>query len=108
MLAFVAATNTGYYSVVATNLIGATNSFSALLALVSPSAAQFQSINVLNGTVQIGFIGDAYWTYTVETSTNLTDWSTATNLSSTSGVFNFTAGSVTNAPQQFFRARVGP
>ena len=108
VLAFVAATNTGYYSVVATNLIGATNSFSALLALVSPSAAQFQSINVLNGTVQIGFIGDAYWTYTVETSTNLTDWSAATNLVSPNGVFNFSADVITNSSQQFFRTRVGP
>jgi hypothetical protein len=31
-----------------------------------------------------------------------------TNLTSTDGSFNFTAGNITNAPQQFFRARVGP
>ena len=61
-----------------------------------------------NNTVQISFTGDAYWSYTVETSTNLSSWSPLTNLTSANGLFNFTAGSVTNAPQQFFRARVGP
>ena len=107
-LAFVAATNTGYYSVVATNLAGSSNSFSALLALAQPSAGQFQSITFQDGVVQIGFTGDAYWTYTVETSTNLMNWSTATNLTSATGVFNFTADPITNSSQQFFRARVGP
>ncbi|MEY4916989.1 MAG: hypothetical protein RL616_902, partial [Verrucomicrobiota bacterium] len=50
----------------------------------------------------------AYWTYTIEVSTNLTSWSALTNLTSANGLFNFTADSITNAPQQFFRARVGP
>jgi hypothetical protein len=107
-LAFVAATNTGNYSVIATNIAGGITSTNALLALVPPSAAQFQSIAIVGGAMQINFTGDAYWTYTVEVSTNLTSWGDLTNLTSASGVFNFAAGSVTNAPQQFFRARVGP
>ena len=108
VLMFVAATNTGNYSVLTTNLAGSATSTNALLTLISPVAAQFQSINVANNTVQISFTGDAYWSYTVETSTNLSSWSPLTNLTSANGLFNFTAGSVTNAPQQFFRARVGP
>ena len=107
-LAFVAATNTGNYSILATNIAGSLASTNALLALVAPVAAQFSSISAAGGAVQIGFSGDAYWTYTIETSTNLTGWSMLTNLVSPNGLFNFTAGSVTNAPQQFFRARVGP
>jgi GH25 family lysozyme M1 (1,4-beta-N-acetylmuramidase) len=108
-LAFVAATNTGNYSVTATNVAGSVTSSNALLALIPPNAAQFQSISVQNGNaVQISFTGDAYWTYTIETSTNLTSWSALTNLTSANGAFSFTAGNVTNAPQQFFRARVGP
>ena len=107
-LAFVAATNAGNYSVIATNFMGAVTSTNALLTLVSPSAAQFSSINDTNGTVTIGFGGGAYWTYTVETSTNLTSWSGLTNIISTNGLFNFSAGPFTNAPQLFFRARVGP
>jgi GH25 family lysozyme M1 (1,4-beta-N-acetylmuramidase) len=108
-IAFVAATNTGNYSVVATNLAGFATSSDAALALLPPAAAQFGSISVQpDGTVQIGFAGDAVWNYTVETSTNLTDWSVLTNLTSVNGVFNFTAGAATNSPQQFYRARVGP
>jgi GH25 family lysozyme M1 (1,4-beta-N-acetylmuramidase) len=107
-LAFVAATNVGNYSVVVTNLAGSMTSTNALLALAPPAAAQFQSIALSGGAVQISFTGDAYWNYTIEVSTNLTSWSVCTNLTSANGLFNFTAGSVTNAPQEFFRARAGP
>ncbi|HTB84409.1 MAG TPA: GH25 family lysozyme [Candidatus Sulfotelmatobacter sp.] len=106
-LAFVAQTNAGNYSVIATNIAGSVTSTNAALALVSPDAAQFTSISLQGGALQVGFGGDPYWTYTVEVSTNLTDWSALTNMVSTNGVFNFTAA-VTNAPQEFFRARVGP
>ena len=106
-LGFVAQTNAGNYSVIASNFMGAATSTNALLALIAPAAAQFTSIVNSNGAVQIVFSGDAYWTYTIEASTNLTGWSTLTNLTSTNGLSSF-AASVTNAPQQFFRARVGP
>ncbi|MEI9866292.1 MAG: hypothetical protein WDN00_17395 [Limisphaerales bacterium] len=63
----ISATNTGYYSVLATNLAGSIASTNALLALVPPSAAQFQSISVqTDGSVQISFTGDAVWNYTVK------------------------------------------
>ena len=108
VIAFAAPTNTGNYSVTASNFMGAVPSTNALLALVSPAAAQFTSIVNSSGAVQVAFNGDAYWTYTIEVSTNLTSWNSLTNLTSTNGIFNFTAGFTTDAPQQFFRARVGP
>jgi hypothetical protein len=107
-LGFVATTNTGNYSVNVTNFMGAATSTNAALSLIAPNAAQFTSITTSAGVVQIAFTGDAYWPYTIEVSTNLTSWSMLTNLTSLNGLFNFTAGSTTNAPQQFFRARVGP
>ena len=108
-LAFVAATNAGNYSVTATNLAGVVTSSNAQLALLPPAAAQFQTISVQpDGTVQISFTGDTVWTYTIETSPDLVNWSALTNLTSANGNFNFTAGAITNSPQQFFRARVGP
>ncbi len=107
-LTFVAATNTGNYSVTASNFMATVTSTNAALSLIAPVAAQFTAINANNGAVQISFTGDAYWTYTIETSTNLTSWSALTNLVSANGQFNFTADSITNAPQKFFRARVGP
>ena len=108
-LASVAATNTGNYSAIATNSAGSVTSSNAALALLPPNAAQFQTISAQpGGAVQIAFAGDAYWTYTIEASTNLVNWSALTNLTSTNGLFNFTTGSITDSPQQFFRARVGP
>ncbi len=107
-LAFVAATNVGNYSVIASNFMASVASTNAALALVAPVAAQFSAISVNGGAAQISFTGDAFWNYTIETSTNLTSWSALTNLTSTNGVFNFTAGAITNSPQQFYRARVGP
>lgn len=107
-LAFVAQTNAGNYSVTASNFMGIVTSTNAPLALVAPVAAQFTGISALGGVVQISFIGDAWWTYTIETSTNLASWSVLTNLTSANGGFSLTVDSATNAPQQFFRARVGP
>ena len=108
VLAFVDATNAGNYSVVVTNFMGSTNSTNALLSIIAPAAAQFQTISAAGGTIQINFAGDAYWSYTIETSTNLLSWSSLTNLTSTNGLFNFTAGTTTDSPALFYRARVGP
>ncbi len=109
-IAFVAATNAGNYSVIASNVAGSVMSSNAALALLPPAAAQFQAISVApnGGAVQIGFTGDAFWTYTIEVSTNLTSWSALTNLTSANGIFNFTVAPATNSPQQFYRARAGP
>ncbi len=104
----VTTTNVGNYSVIATNIAGTVTSAGAELSLLPPGAAQFQSVNLNGGLVQISFSGDAFWTYTVETSTNLADWNVLTNLVSTNGLFQFNAGNITNSPQQFYRARVGP
>ncbi len=107
-LALVATTNVGNYSVVASNFIAASTSTNAALALIASVAAQFTAINANNGAVQISFSGDAYWTYTIETSTDLSSWTSLTNLTSSTGLFYFTTGFSPNAPQQFFRARGGP
>jgi GH25 family lysozyme M1 (1,4-beta-N-acetylmuramidase) len=107
-IAQVALTNVGNYSLVATNIAGFAVSSNALLSLLPPAPAQFQNLAMqTNGTVQISFTGDAYWSYTVETSTNLIDWIALTNLTSTNGLFQLT-DSPTNHAQLFYRARVGP
>ena len=107
-LAFVAATNSGNYSVVATNLAGSITSTNALLALATPAAAKFSFIANAGGALPISFSGDPYWTYRIESSTNLVDWAAFTNLTSTNGSFQFDPGPATNTALQFFRARVGP
>lgn len=107
ILANVATTNLGNYSIIASNVAGSAISASAALSLVPPTPAEFQPLLVQSdGTVQVSFNGDAYWTYTIETSTNLIDWNVLTNLTSVNGQFQFTAGTITNSPQLFYRARV--
>ncbi len=107
LIASVSQNNTGNYSVLVSNLAGSVISTNATLALVPPHAAQFTGLNVQPGnTLQLNFTGDAAWTYTVQTSTNLTNWNTLTNLVSANGSFSINLGSVTNTPQQFFRALV--
>ncbi len=107
VIASVSLTNAGNYSVTVSNIAGATVSTNAVLALVPPRAAQFTSILAPSGDdLQLNFSGDAYWSYAIQSSSNLTDWITLTNLVSTNGVFTFDAGSLTNSPQQFFRAVV--
>ena len=71
----------------------------AELSLLPPSAARFQPVKHDGwfGANQF-FTGDAFWTYAIETSTNLTDWSVLTNLTSTNGLFQFSAGNITNNP----------
>ena len=102
-------TNAGNYSVVLSNFMGAVTSSIATLTIIPPLPAQFQSATLLpDGTLQLIFNGDSAWSYTVETSTNLVSWTTLTNLTSASGIFNVTTGAVTNNPCRFYRARSGP
>ena len=99
----------GNYSVVITNIAGSITSSNAVLTLIPPAPAQFQLVSLQpDRRLRIVFNGDPEWSYTVETSTNLVNWSALTNLTSASGVFDFVAGSVTNTTQQFYRARSGP
>ena len=45
--------------------------------------------------------------YLIETSADLSGWSTFTNLSIVSGAVEFVDDSSTNAPQRFYRAKPG-
>ena len=101
--------NAGNYSVVLSNFMGSVTSAIAALTIIPPLPAHFQSATLLpDGTLQLIFNGDSAWSYTVETSTNLVSWTTLTNLTSASGIFNVTTGAVTNNPCRFYRARSGP
>ena len=98
----------GNYSVIVSNVAGSITSSNAALTLIPPQPAQFQLVSLQpDYSLRIVFNGDPEWSYTVETSTNLINWSALTNLTSASGVFDFIAGSTTNDAQRFYRARSG-
>ncbi len=102
----------GSYSVVVTNLAGTLTSSTAVLSILTASAAQFQAPAVQpDGTLQLVLAGDPGATYFVQSSTNLVDWGAwepFTNLTLSSGTFTFNIGWVTNDVPRFFRARSGP
>jgi Immunoglobulin domain len=99
----------GNYSVMVSNVAGSIMSSNAALALIPPRPAQFQSVSLQpDYSLRIVFNGDPEWSYTVEASTNLINWSSVTNLTSASGVFDFIGDSTKNETQRFYRARSGP
>jgi hypothetical protein len=89
----------------------APNKWPAIGAISFPPAqpAQFQGIAMQpDSSLLLTATGQPNATYIVETSTDLTNWTTLTNLVATNGQFTFNAGSPTNGAQRFFRARSGP
>ena len=102
-------TNAGSYSVLATNIAGSILSSNALLAILAPSPAQFQFlVQMPDRSLQLLLAGDPGATYSVESSTNMANWTTLTNMTLTGGASVFSIPGLTNDPQRYFRARSGP
>ncbi len=59
-----------------------------------------------SGTVQVSLSGSPGWTYSIQASTNLTDWLNITNLALTNTCGQFVDPAATNFPQRFYRAVV--
>jgi hypothetical protein len=103
-IASVTWSNAGQYSVTITNVAGSVSSSPALLTVLPAAPSHIDSILVLpDGTVQLTGSGDA-GSYTIEASTNLTDWHQLLTVVNTNGTFLW-VDSTTNAPQRFYRAR---
>ena len=99
----------GNYSVTVSNVAASVTSSNALLTVLPPQPAQFQFFSLQpDQSLQLVLSGEPGASYVIEASSNLVDWAALTNLEATNGALEFNAGPVTNAPQQFFRARLGP
>jgi subtilase family serine protease len=96
----------GSYAVQVSDAYGSSISSNATLIVQIPNPPMFNSLVVLsNGAVQVMVTGYAGLTC-IETSTNLVDWVTVTNIVLTNAAVQFTDSSATNFPQRFYRARV--
>jgi pectate lyase len=107
-LASVQSTNVGVYSVVVTNSTGSVASTNVSLNVTSSAPAQPQVSGSVyaNGTFSLTVNGDAGHNYIIQTSTNLTVWTSIfTNLMPT---LPFTWGDTgaSNYSQQFYRIQV--
>ena len=97
----------GNYSVLVTNVAGSLASSDAVLSLLPPEPSQFQLLSLLpDGTLKLLFTGEPGAAYTIEVSTNLTDWSVLTNLVNTNGTAEFNTVYSAADSQRFFRARL--
>jgi len=103
------ADDAGIYSVIATNIAGSVTSSNALLSIIPTQPAQFQLLSLQpDASLRLAGSGQAGATYVIETSTNLADWTSFTNLVATNGVLELNFVPPANDWQRFFRARSGP
>jgi hypothetical protein len=97
----------GSYSVVVSNAAGTVLSDTATLSF--SQAPSFQSIGLLaDGSVQLQMSGTAGSNYFLEYTSNWTDWTTLTNLSSADGALQYDDASATNGGRRFYRLQLAP
>jgi hypothetical protein len=97
-LAAAQSTNAGSYSVVVSNVVGSVTS-PAQLTVIPP--IQYGPLAVVNGgAFQFSFNGTAGIQYVIQTSTNLTTWTTLTNVTDNANPVTFTDS---NSPPQSLR-----
>jgi hypothetical protein len=100
--------NEGYYKVRVTNASGFTDSQAALLTiLVEPQLHEIEMLS--NGAARMKLSGNTNRSYSVEVSSNLTNWTGLTNLFYTNGLMPFIdstslGGGTSN---RFYRVRLG-
>ena len=99
----------GNYSVLLSNIAGTVVSSNALLTILPAAPAQFVGPTLQpDGSLAVTLSGDVGATYFVETSTNLLNWSAATNIALVGPAMQFNLGAPTNDMQRYFRARSAP
>jgi hypothetical protein len=107
-IAGVEPSNAGNYSVIVSNFLGTATSSNALLVVIPPSSPSLGGASI-NQSSQFQMIlsGNSNVLYAIETSTNLTDWVTLTNLFNITGTTIFIDTFDTNDTDtaRFYRAQ---
>jgi len=101
----------GQFQVIVANVAGAVTSAVATLTVTLPPGqpSQFQLIELLpDQRVHLILSVESGTPYLLQTSSNLTDWTTLTNFVNSNSVFEFTDEPAANIPSRFYRARIGP
>jgi hypothetical protein len=108
LLANLQGTNAGLYSVVVTNIVGTQTSSNALLSLIASTQPTMQLAGAPGGGVQLDCLGQLGASYALETSTNLINWTTLTNIVANNAAFSFTPPVSPDDLQRYYRLRSGP
>ncbi len=95
----------GAYSVVVSNFLSSAISTSAILTLAAPSAPRLSAIwTPSEGVIQLLLNSDPGVAFTIETSTNMVEWTTFMQIPSGTGTNAF-SDTVTSDVRRFYRAR---
>ena len=77
------------------------------VGFISVSPPLLTTVRIMpDGTIGFDLLGQAGRSYDLQASTNLTSWTTVTNLTATNATTSFRDGPVTNQPSRFYRAVV--
>ncbi|MFN7141671.1 MAG: immunoglobulin domain-containing protein, partial [Limisphaerales bacterium] len=96
--------NLGNYSVAIGNAFGAITN-SVTLALAQPFEPVLHSLSFSNNQLRLFVDAEAGYSYSVEVSTNLVDWSTLTNITSEGVPIEVSDTLSSNEVQRFYRGR---
>jgi hypothetical protein len=107
-LASIQSTNVGVYSVVVTNSAGSVASTNVLLNLsvTTPATPQVSGSVYANGTFSLTVNGDAGHNYIIQTSTNLTVWTSIFTNPMPTLPFTWSDSGAGNYGRQFYRIQV--
>lgn len=107
LLANLQGTNAGLYSVLVTNIAGTQTSSNALLSLIASTQPTMQLAGAPS-SVQLNCLGEVGASYALETSTNLVNWTTLTNIVAPGAAFSFNPAVSPDDLQRYYRLRSGP
>jgi Immunoglobulin domain/Beta-propeller repeat len=100
--------NAGSYYVAIGNVIGSVLSSNAVIGVLPPLQPVFgPPLFNQGGRVQLNLTGDSGVTFSILTSTNLSDWTVLTNILNSTGTIQFIddASSISNDAARFYRAQ---
>jgi hypothetical protein len=95
--------NSGSYTVVISNMVGATTSSPAILSVSAPQPLQLSNAISDGKSIHFSLSGNPAATLAIESSSNLVNWILITNLVNTNGSVQFDAP-IQSDPSLFYRA----
>ena len=100
----------GHYAVIVSNLAGVVTSAPALLSVFVPPAVQ--EVGAVepqaDGSLAVRIAGDAGYTFSLDASPDLAEWTRLTYLAGATGVVDFVDLDATNVPSRYYRLRWRP
>jgi len=106
-LALLTLPGTGTYAVLVTSYWGYTGNYSLGLS-IDGGCVQVQSMQITNQQAHMLILGEAGRNYRIDTSSNLTTWTTGQPIAFPNPYYDFVVSNITQQPRIFYRAVLVP